>query len=92
MSYENPGDDLNIAAFLSPVDLGNGEEQAYKHGQVGTEIDAYTSRFPDVTAADIIFVGCGEQRGAGYMNESGAPNAIRRDRCEAGGCRKYQDG
>ncbi len=76
MSYENPGDDLNIAAFLSPL---TDEEQVYKHGQVGTLIDAYISSFPDVEKADIVLVGCGEQRGAGFMNESQAADAVRKE-------------
>lgn len=79
MSDSHFADDLNISGFLSPVNLFHNDEHTYRSGQIGSVIDVFGARFPDIAAADIVFVGCGEQRGAGFMNESDAPDAIRRE-------------
>ncbi len=58
-----------IIDFLEPVDsniiLNN--DEGFNNKQTGNFIDVYTSSFPDVEAADLILVGCGEERGAGVF-------------------------
>lgn len=71
---------FNIQDFLSPVNIAQlcGDEN-YKNGQLGKAIDIYDGdNFPDVEAADIIFIGCGEQRGAGVLGPANAaPDVVR---------------
>ena len=73
-------DFLNISDFLSPVNRGElSYDQGYKEGQIGKAIQVYEDEFPDLDEADIVFVGCGEQRGNGsHMAYSAAPDAIRK--------------
>ncbi|MFT4093335.1 MAG: formimidoylglutamase [Niabella sp.] len=71
---------MSIIDFLSPVNLFEitGDE-GYKHGQFGSAIDVYAETFPDIEQADIILLGCGEQRGSGYIGPaSSAPDVVRR--------------
>lgn len=72
-------DDLNISDFLNPIDLHRiSNDAGYKEGQIGKTISAYTEdNMPELEAADMILVGCGEQRGAGIPMESAAADAIR---------------
>jgi arginase family enzyme len=70
---------LHISDFLDPVNLDElSQDQGYKEGQVGKLIEVYDEFFPDLFEADIVFVGCEEERGAGYDKRTGnGPNAIR---------------
>ncbi len=62
-------DYLNLTDFLSPVNLAAlSNDQLYQDGQIGTIIDVYESDFPELNEADIVLVGCAEQRGAGKKN------------------------
>lgn len=72
-------DHLHLLDFLDPVDpYAISGDNGYKEGQVGKFIDAFTEEFPDLAAADIILLGCGEQRGAGRGGgDNGSPDAIR---------------
>ena len=72
-------DNLNIKDFLDPVDLNVlSGDNGYKDGQIGKRIDVYDSYFPDFMEADIIFVGCHEERGARTSNTGyHAPDIIR---------------
>ncbi|HEY6064188.1 MAG TPA: arginase, partial [Chitinophagaceae bacterium] len=73
-------DYLNIADFLEPVNLREiAHDEAYKEGQLGNGIAIYQEEFPDLDAAQIVMVGCGEQRGSGLtQGQSDAPDIIRR--------------
>jgi formiminoglutamase len=62
-----------------PVRLNYEHEPAFKDGQFGRVMDIYEKTFPDLNLADIVILGCGEQRGAGFMNETGAADAIRKE-------------
>ena len=59
-------DFLNISDFLSPVhvhELLDGNH--LKSGQLGKTMQIYDEQFPDLDEADIVLIGCGEQRGSG---------------------------
>lgn len=73
-------DYLNIEDFLAPInkDLLSNDE-GYRDGQMGRVVDAYEEGFPDLETAQIVLVGCGEQRGAGLYNPSEAADEIRRE-------------
>lgn len=73
-------DYLNIADFLSPLDLpGLSHHENYKEGQLGTAISLYAEEFPDLDDAQVVILGCGEQRGSGLIHgQSAAPDTIRR--------------
>jgi len=73
-------DHLNISDFLSHCLHGNNRnEVGYKEGQMGQIIDIYDKEFPDLDEAQIVMVGCGEQRGSGLIHgHSEAPDIIRR--------------
>ena len=73
-------DYLNITDFLSPVDIREIScNETYKDGQFGNIISIYHEQFPDLDDAQIVLVGCGEQRGSGLIHgQSKAPDIIRR--------------
>ena len=70
---------LHISDFLNAVNLAElSQDQGYRDGQIGKLIDLYDESFPDVYAADIVIVGCEEERGIGRdRREAGGPDAIR---------------
>jgi formiminoglutamase len=70
---------LHISDFLDTISLAElSQDQGYRDGQIGKVIDLYDESFPDVYAADIVIVGCEEERGIGRdRREAGAPDAIR---------------
>ncbi len=56
---------LHILDYLDPVnarEISNDDE--YKDGQVGKLIEVYEEEFPDLLQADLILIGCREERGA----------------------------
>lgn len=75
-------DFLNISDFLFPVNKYElSGDRGYKDGQVGRLIKTNDDEegFPDLDEADLVFIGCGEQRGNGlHMAYSAAPDAIRK--------------
>lgn len=73
------GANLHISDFLEPVNLAElSQDQGYKDGQIGKQINAYEEDFPDLFESDLIIVGCEEERGARRdKNHPSAPNAIR---------------
>jgi formiminoglutamase len=74
MSYDTLSD------FLEPVNKHViSEDMGYKERQVGKLIEAYEEHLPDVDDADIVIVGCNEQRGGGRSVEGSAANAIRKE-------------
>src|ERR1700761_6255150 len=70
---------LHISDFLNPINLAElSQDQGYRDGQIGKIIDPYDDTFPDVYNADIVLVGCEEERGIGRdRRASGGPDAIR---------------
>src|SRR5687768_16896994 len=73
-------DHLNIRDFLQPVDLQQiSHSEDYKEGQLGFSLAMHGEDFPDLDEAQLVLVGCGEQRGSGLIHgHSEAPDVIRR--------------
>lgn len=73
-------DYLNIESFLNPVNITQiTGDITYNADQVGSKIAMHEGTLPDLGAADIVFIGCGEQRGSGILGpESDAPDVIRK--------------
>lgn len=73
-------DYLNIADFLSPINLHEiSHDEGYKDGQLGKIIAVYDDEFPDLDNVQVVFLGCGEQRGSGMIGgENNAPDIVRR--------------
>ena len=68
----------SIVDFLNPISKGEiSGDTGYKEGQIGKAIDAYEEEFPNLDEADVVLVGCTEQRGAALLHTSAAPSAIR---------------
>ena len=69
-----------IVDFLDPVNLYElSDDQGYKDTQLGRHIALYDEEFPDISTADIVFVGCAEMRGAGIeFAAANSPDAIRK--------------
>jgi arginase family enzyme len=56
---------LHILDYLDPVntrEISNDDE--YNDGQIGKIIEVYEEEFPDLLQADLILIGCREERGA----------------------------
>ena len=72
-------DPHNLSDFLHPIDLTEiAGDHEYKDGQIGKTILAYEHSFPDLSQADLVIVGCGEERGNDLVIEtSSAPDTIR---------------
>jgi arginase family enzyme len=69
-----------IMDFLDPINLSEiSLDAGYKEGQIGKVISTYEDEFPDLDEAQVVLVGCGEQRGAALLHPSGAANAIRNE-------------
>lgn len=69
---------LNIIDFLNPVNRYHlSHDEGYRDRQIGKEIAVYEEELPDLDAADIILVGCGEQRGENCPGYSAGPDVIR---------------
>ncbi|HEX2606700.1 MAG TPA: arginase family protein [Flavisolibacter sp.] len=67
-----------IADFLQPLNLSAlSNDQGFKEGQIGRSIKAYEEEFPELDEADIVLVGCGEQRGGALLQPSQAADVIR---------------
>jgi formiminoglutamase len=68
----------SIIDFLEPVNVAEVSMDAgYKEGQIGRAINIYEDEFPDLDEAQVVLVGCGEQRGAALLQTSAAANTIR---------------
>ncbi|HEY4154445.1 MAG TPA: formimidoylglutamase [Puia sp.] len=70
---------LHILDYLDPVNLREvSNDEDYNDGQVGKLISVYEEEFPDIMQADLILVGCREERGARRSrNNINGPDCIR---------------
>lgn len=70
----------SILDFLEPINLSEiSNDTGYKEGQIGKVIKVHEEEFPDLDEADMVLVGCGEQRGAALLHPSEAANVIRNE-------------
>ena len=73
-------DSLHLADFLEPVSLAEISNDApYHDGQIGKDIIVYEDEIPDFLLADIILIGCPEQRGNGNRKKSSSPDVVRHE-------------
>ena len=72
-------DTLRIGDFLEPLNMSElSGDHEFKDGQFGKSAVVYEHSFPDLNNADIVIVGCGEERGNNLVLEtSSAPENIR---------------
>jgi formiminoglutamase len=75
----NPID--TILDFLEPVSKDIlSDDRGYKHNQLGNNIQAYENNFPNLGNADLVIVGCNENRGADILQQDSiSANAVRRE-------------
>ena len=68
-----------IQDFVEPVNLSFlSKDEGYRDTQLGKHIRSYENQLPDITDADIVLIGAGECRGAGFaLNGFEAANAVR---------------
>jgi formiminoglutamase len=68
----------SITDFLNPLNLHQlSHDEGYQEGQIGSNVLVYDNEMPDLEQADVILVGCGEERGNGIERSSAAPDTIR---------------
>ncbi len=69
----------SITDFLVPINISRlSNDEGYKDGQIGKQIVVYEEELPDLTQADLVFVGCAEERGARLDRKNfSAPDRIR---------------
>jgi arginase family enzyme len=72
-------DVLNITDFLEPISIAElSAEHELRDGQIGKKMMIYEDSFPDLSKADIVLIGCGEERGNNLVIETtAAPDVIR---------------
>ncbi len=70
----------DLQDFLVPVNIhALNEDEGYNDGQLAKHIDVNDGELPDITDADIIFIGVNEARGTGdFSGINEAANAIRK--------------
>jgi len=72
----------SILDFLTPVNKALlNEDEGYKDNQLGNNIDAYEDIFPAIENADLIIIGCDENRGRGIIQKNVYPSsdAVRKE-------------
>ena len=74
-------DFTSLTDFLNPVDIQQlSFDEGYKNSQIGKLIDIHQETLPGLDEADIVLIGCDEERGqnlAAVNNNS--PDAVRRE-------------
>lgn len=71
-----------ILDFLEPVNKAFlSDDEGYKDSQLGNSILVYEETFPELELADLIIVGCNENRGAGIFQKqtANAADAVRKE-------------
>ena len=69
----------SIQDFLSPINLAQiSLDEGYRDTQLGKHIKVNEGNLPDISQADLVIIGAGECRGAGFaLNGHVAANAVR---------------
>jgi len=71
-------DNLRLSDFLEPIDTSLIiPDETFQEGQIGKRLDVFETEFPDLSAADVILVGCPETRGAGPGKKINSPDKVR---------------
>lgn len=71
-------DVLSITDFLDPVNRYHlSHDEGYQDGQIGMNVQVYEEELPDLDNADIVLVGCGEERGDAANRYSLAADVVR---------------
>jgi arginase family enzyme len=72
---------VSLSDFLEPVNLHElSQDEGYRDTQLGKNSRVYGNKLPEIENADLVIVGCGENRGFGSAgNFSDAPNAVRKE-------------
>lgn len=68
--------------FLEPVNKAMlSDDEGYKDTQLGNNIQAYENTFPDIENADLIIIGCDENRGAAVFqkDQHSSADAVRNE-------------
>lgn len=74
MSYDT------ISDFLQPINRDMlSEDAGYKERQIGKLIQVHEEYLPEIDDADIVLLGCNEQRGGGSLSEGTAADAVRKE-------------
>lgn len=70
----------SLTDFLMPLDLYRlSGDEGYKDGQIGKKIRIFSEALPDLDEADLVILGCGEERGSGFEKDrSPGPDQVRR--------------
>src|SRR4051812_45696467 len=70
----------SFTEFLDSISKSKiSNDESYREGQLGTIIDIYEDEFPDILKADIILVGCNDQRGSGLPRPSDSALEVRKE-------------
>ncbi|MBZ5857906.1 formimidoylglutamase [Flavihumibacter profundi] len=72
----------HLTDYLNPVSLSElSGDEGFRSGQIGKHIRIFEEdKFPDLAEADLVLVGCGEERGLGMGRPfSSAPDRIRHE-------------
>ena len=57
----------SIQDFVEPINLSFlSKDEGYRDTQLGKHIKSYENQLPDIKDADIVLIGAGECRGAGF--------------------------
>src|SRR5688500_9515407 len=68
----------NLTDFLLPVNVSQiAGDESYRDGQIGKYVSVFDESFPDLEQADVIIVGCNEQRGSGNASADNAADEVR---------------
>jgi len=69
----------SIKDFLEPINIAHiSNDEGYRDTQLGKHIKVNEDSLPDIADADIVIIGAGESRGAGYaLHGHTAANAVR---------------
>lgn len=68
--------------FLEPVNKAMlSDDEGYKDTQLGNNIQAYENTFPDIENADLIIIGCDENRGTAVFqkDQQSSADAVRKE-------------
>ncbi len=71
----------HLSDFLDPISVAQiSGDEGFRSGQIGKHISVYEEEFPDLADADLVLIGCGEERGLAMGRPfTDAPDRIREE-------------